>query len=392
LKLRLALLCAFALAPLSLWSLSPLVSTAAAPRTLSQVQSQIQSKQRQIESKKGSEKVLTSTITGYSQRIADLQSKISTLQGRQASAQADLDAKRAELSTVQTALRDERARLTRLRARLIVARDALEARLVELYKSDRPDLITVVLSSKGFADLLERSEFLRRISDSDKRIVATVRDAKAQATATTTRLAALEQRQQAVAATIMQRRDQIVSVKGQLVDTRSGYEQTRASKRAVLSTVRTQREDRRRRQLDAPRRPDPAGQRRPDLAGQRPDHVPVLRVARLGVLPSGHRHRRSVGHPDPGRGVRARRVDAVRGVVGRLRQLHLRPAHGVDVDVLRPPVLVRHLDGRDGLPGRRHRVLRLHRPLLRRPPPLRGAHQRRGHQPAELPLIRGRVP
>jgi murein DD-endopeptidase MepM/ murein hydrolase activator NlpD len=229
--------------PLALWSLSPLVSTAAAPRTLSQVQSAIQSKERQIDRKKGSERVLTSTITGYSARISKLQSRIATLQDQQVSVQSDLDAKRSELSQVQDQLRDERARLTRLRARLIVAREALEARLVELYKSDRPDLITIVLSSKGFADLLERSEFLRRISDSDKRIVATVRDAKADATATTTRLAALERRQQAVAAAIMARRDEIAGVKAELVDTRSGYQETRDSKRAVLSKVRTQRED-----------------------------------------------------------------------------------------------------------------------------------------------------
>jgi murein DD-endopeptidase MepM/ murein hydrolase activator NlpD len=243
-KLRLTLLfCAVALLPLALWSASPLVSTAAAPRTLNQVQSAIQAKQRQIDRKKGSEKVLTSTISGYSDRIAKLQSQITTLQGRQVSAQGALDAKRSELSAVQADLRDERGRLTRLRARMIVARGALEARLVELYKSGRPDLITVVLSSKDFADLFERSEFLRRISDSDKRIVATVRDAKAQATAATTRLAALEKREQAVAATIMARRDEIAAVKAQLVDTRGGYQATRASKQAVLSKVRTQRKD-----------------------------------------------------------------------------------------------------------------------------------------------------
>ncbi|MCW3007211.1 MAG: peptidoglycan DD-metalloendopeptidase family protein [Solirubrobacterales bacterium] len=242
-RLRLALLCAIALLPIGLWSLSPLVSTAAAPRTLNQVQSQIQTKQRQIDRKKGSEKVLTGTISGYSARISKLQSKITTLQGQQTAVQADLDAKRAELSKVQGDLRTERARLTRLRQRLIAARAALEARLVELYKSDRPDLMTLVLSSKGFADLFERSEFLRRISDSDKRIVATVRDAKAEATATTTRLSALEKREQVVAAAIMQRRDEIVGVKAQLVDTRSGYEATRSSKQNVLSKVRTQRKD-----------------------------------------------------------------------------------------------------------------------------------------------------
>lgn len=241
--LRLALLCAFAFAPLALWGLSPLVSTAAAPRTLNQVQSAITAKQKQIDRKKGSERVLTSDISGYTSRITKLQSKISTLQGQQVSVQADLDAQRAELVKVQGQLRDERARLSRLRARLIVARGALEDRLVELYKSDRPDLISVVLSAKDFADLMERGEFLRRISDSDKRIVAGVRDAKADATTTTTRLAGLEQKEQDVAATILERRNQIAAVKGQLVQTRSGYQETRAGKRSVLTKVRAQRQD-----------------------------------------------------------------------------------------------------------------------------------------------------
>src|SRR3954468_7400604 len=174
-----AVLCAAVLAPLLLWALSPLVTTAAAPRTLNQVQSQIQRKQAEIDRKKGSERVLTSDITRYSAHIDDLQSQISTLQARQVRIQADLDAKRAELVQIQGDLRQERARLTRLKARLLVSRRALSDRLVELYKSDKPDLITVVLSSKDFADLMERGEFLRRISDSDKRIVASVRDAKA---------------------------------------------------------------------------------------------------------------------------------------------------------------------------------------------------------------------
>ena len=50
-----------------------------------------------------------------------------------------------------------------------------------------------------------------------------------------------------------------------------------------------------------PGRPDQARQRQPHLAGERPDHVAVLRAPRLGVVPSGHRHRRPRGHADPRR-------------------------------------------------------------------------------------------
>ncbi len=236
-----AVLCAAVLAPLLLWALSPLVTTAAAPRTLDQVQSKIERKQSQIDRKKGSERVLTSDITRYSAHIEDLQGRITTLQTRQVRIQADLDAKRAELVRIQDDLRSERARLTRLKARLLVARRALSERLVELYKADKPDLITVVLDSKDFVDLMERGEFLRRISDADKRIVADVRDAKAQATATTEHLSVLETRQQKVAAVVLERRDQVAGVKDELVSARSGYEQSRSAKQSALAGVREQR-------------------------------------------------------------------------------------------------------------------------------------------------------
>ena len=81
-----------------------------------------------------------------------------------------------ELAAVQSKLRQERARLTRLRARLLVVRRALAARLVELYKADAPDAITVVLESEGFADLLTRTEFMERVSRQDAKIMDIVAD------------------------------------------------------------------------------------------------------------------------------------------------------------------------------------------------------------------------
>ena len=241
LKVRLLALCAFALLPLLLWAGLPLVSTGATPRTLNEIESKIERKQQQVERKKGTEKVLTSDIAGYTDRIDTLQSKITTLQERQVAIQADLDAKRAELVKVQTALREERARLTRLKVRLIETRAALADRLVELYKADDPDLITVILDSEDLSDLMERGEFLRRISEADRNIVQAVKTAKADATETSERLAVLEKRQQEVAAAILRRRDEVVDVKEQLVGTRQGYAETRDQKRGVLRNVREER-------------------------------------------------------------------------------------------------------------------------------------------------------
>ena len=64
---------------------------------------------------------------------------------------------------------------------------ALAQRLVELYQADAPDIVTVVLESHGFADLLERGDFMQRVSEQDQRIIGLVRAARADATATEAR-------------------------------------------------------------------------------------------------------------------------------------------------------------------------------------------------------------
>jgi murein DD-endopeptidase MepM/ murein hydrolase activator NlpD len=240
--MRLRLLLAGAVLPLLLWALLPVLSQGASPTGRAQdLQNKIEATQGKIGRKKGTERLLTTQISAYTSRINRLQGRIGVLERTQSTAQADLDAKRAELSTIQTDLRAERRRLVRLRARLVQARQALSQRLVELYQADKPDLVTVIMSSKGFTDLLERGEFMQRISDQDQRIIMLVRDAKLDATATAQRLDGLERRQQRVTQIVQQRRDEIAGAKQGLIDTKVGLNGTRLDKAHALSTVRTER-------------------------------------------------------------------------------------------------------------------------------------------------------
>ncbi|MEA2138671.1 MAG: hypothetical protein QOG56_1821, partial [Solirubrobacteraceae bacterium] len=152
--------------PIVLWAILPLGSAgqSSKQRELSQLQSRIDRARAKIGRKKGTERVLTTQIAGYSRRLRRLPGHISTLSSRQQVIEVALDAKRAELERLQADLRSERARLVRLRKRLNVTRTMLRTRLIEIYKAGKPDLITVVLNSDGFADLIERSEFIARIS------------------------------------------------------------------------------------------------------------------------------------------------------------------------------------------------------------------------------------
>jgi murein DD-endopeptidase MepM/ murein hydrolase activator NlpD len=226
----------------SLWLALPLGSQATAPQgRAASIQQKIETTRGKIGRRKGTERVLSSDIAQYTTRIHKLQGSITTLQTREQRIQADLDARRAELARTQADLRSERARLARLRARLAQGRRILANRLRELYEADRPDLVTVILNAKGFADLLERGEFLGRIQDQDNTIISLVRHAKKDATDTAARLDRLERRQQQLTAIVQQRRDQVAAVKNQLIGTRVGYEHTKAGKQRALVKVRSER-------------------------------------------------------------------------------------------------------------------------------------------------------
>jgi murein DD-endopeptidase MepM/ murein hydrolase activator NlpD len=238
---RFGLLVVVALLPLALWAALPVLSDGSPRARAASLGSKIDAKRRQIAAKKGREHVLSTTITRYSRRIGALQGNITVLERKQVAIQADLDAKRAELARIQADLRRERIRLARLRARLAEARVALANRLVELYKADKPDVITVVLESNGFADLLERTEFMKRVSDQDARIIDRVRTARAEATRTAKHLDTLEQRQTRVANAIEARRNEVSRVRGQLVDRRDAFARVRSAKSTALASTRQSR-------------------------------------------------------------------------------------------------------------------------------------------------------
>ena len=242
--MRFRVLIATVALPLALWALLPLSSDgASSPRgKLGDVQKKIQATQGKIGKRKGTERVLTSQITTYNRKIGSLQARIGRLEARQAEVQADLDHKREELTRLQRELRSERRRLVRLRKRLAEARAALSQRLVELYQADAPDIVTVILNSDGFADLLERGEFMQRVSQQDQRIITLVRTARADATATEARLQRFEKRQRKVTAIVLSNRNQIANFKQSLIDTRVGLNGTRSDKQRALASVRTERQ------------------------------------------------------------------------------------------------------------------------------------------------------
>jgi murein DD-endopeptidase MepM/ murein hydrolase activator NlpD len=235
----------FRIAAFALLALAPLVLFASAPLGSSgrSLQSKIDSAQHRVDRARNRESVLSTDVAAASNRINVLQNDITVLRRRQQLLQRNLDVKRAELNRLQDQLRVARARLAQLQARFAMSRRVLAVRLSEIYKADRPDALTVVLNSKGFADLLERSEFIERINDQDTRIIRTVRIARDAAQVASDRLARLESRQQSITTQVLIRRNEVASVRIRLAARRHEYARARAAKAAALERVRAEKQD-----------------------------------------------------------------------------------------------------------------------------------------------------
>src|SRR3954447_15717898 len=194
-----------------------------------------------IHAKRAHEGVLTSTITRYNNKIQGLQGEIRGLQERQNRITQSLVQKQAELYATQNKLEKARDRLARLKIYLGHAQKVLGKRLVQMYKDGDPDVLTVILDSKGFNDLLEQSQFLDRITDQDNQIISRVRVLKAETTTQTKQLGKLQRQEKAAAAAIAARRNAVVAVKGKLVSSRSDLQGARDGRRAILARVQTSR-------------------------------------------------------------------------------------------------------------------------------------------------------
>jgi len=187
------------------------------------------------------EQGLSGDVARLGRLVNKLDNDIAVIERRRAEVQVQLDADRARLATLREELRAERRRVVRLRARLREARQILSSRLVELYQTPQPDLVTVIMRAKGFADLLEQSTYVKAVGHQDQKIIDIVKAARVDAAQAVRRLARDEARQEDITAAIEARRNALVGISASLQGRRAAVAQARAARAALLAATRAQR-------------------------------------------------------------------------------------------------------------------------------------------------------
>ena len=114
---------------------------------------------------------VSSEIRALAQRVSDISANLESLEH-------ELELRRERLRQLNELFRLQTQRLKLLRRQHAIALRRLGDRVDSLYRQDRPDTLSLLLSSTSFADALDVFDYLRRIADADRRIANEVGAAK----------------------------------------------------------------------------------------------------------------------------------------------------------------------------------------------------------------------
>jgi peptidoglycan hydrolase CwlO-like protein len=194
--------------------------------------------QSQIAGTRSAAASLRAEIAADSRQIAGTANGVANAEARLAATQQRLDERVAELKSVQAQLLAARNHLVALENRLHAATTALSANLVSSYESGQPNIVSVILSSKGFSDLLNQMGFMSRVAHQDANILKFTRTARAEVARQATALEGLEARDRTLAAQVLAQRNHAAALRTALLHEQIAEESKRANTAARYDAVK----------------------------------------------------------------------------------------------------------------------------------------------------------
>jgi septal ring factor EnvC (AmiA/AmiB activator) len=170
----------------------------------------------QLDAAKNAASQLHAQIADDSAQIAKTTDGLESAQARLDEFQSDLDKRVDRLKSVQNQLLSARDHLVDVENHLKLATKALAANLVAGYESQPPSLVSVVLSSNGFDQLLNQIKFASNVARQNADVVDQTRTARTEVKAEAKRLETLEQRDRALAKQVLAERNQAAALQSAL--------------------------------------------------------------------------------------------------------------------------------------------------------------------------------
>jgi murein DD-endopeptidase MepM/ murein hydrolase activator NlpD len=222
-------------------ALSPLL--VASPAPAQDLESKLEAKQSKLDEVREKKGVLTTTISRFADRIDRLTGEVAAIRGREEAVRTRLAAKQAELDRALADLDVAKGHLEELRSRLKRALGALRDRLVAMYETGTPDVLSVIVGSNGVDDLAARAEYLDRLHGMDEAVVGRVRELRDQVRRIVDRLRTTKNQIEAARDSIASEEEALATARSSLQSHQQALVSARGKRVAALEQVSANEEE-----------------------------------------------------------------------------------------------------------------------------------------------------
>jgi murein DD-endopeptidase MepM/ murein hydrolase activator NlpD len=207
------------------------------------LESKLDAKEAKLSKVRERSGVLSTTISQLGDRIDRLTTEVAGLRKQEAAVEVRLDAKQAELDRALAQLDVAKTRLVKMRSHLKRALSALRDRLVAMYETGTPDVLSVIVGANGYDDLIDRTEYLNRIRGNDEAIVVRVRELRNQVRRTVDRLRGAKNQIEAARDSIAAEEQTLAGARSAVQQRQSSLLAARGDRVAALKEIRSHEEE-----------------------------------------------------------------------------------------------------------------------------------------------------
>jgi murein DD-endopeptidase MepM/ murein hydrolase activator NlpD len=180
---------------------------------------------------------LSSEIGSIEGRIRELESQVGGVSARLDTLERDLALQQEKLDRITELFRAQTAQLNFLKRQYALSMGRLNRRLIDLYESNEPTTLDVLLSTRDLSDFLDQVDYVRDLGSQDSRITGQVNGAKVRMHAAREKTKVTKEKVATVTRTIAVRTAQVRAVKERLLISKKGLSSSKARKRRQLASV-----------------------------------------------------------------------------------------------------------------------------------------------------------
>lgn len=189
------------------------------------------------------EEALAGDIAAQSEQIDAVERQIGGLRSEVAVLEGQLGRARALLDSFEREFAEKTRTLKRARRQLVVAQQHLSKRLVDIYTSDEPDLLSVALGVDSLDTLIDLLETRSRVVEADADLVDQIKALRRRVARERARAATLRTKQAAEAAKIERHTNERKSAMASLVSRRDSLASLRSARERSLAAVQVDRQE-----------------------------------------------------------------------------------------------------------------------------------------------------